>query len=125
MDLFDAIDALYRGEPVDRPPSSYMLNRFLTSDKDIAPFAHEFVLDIWDDYLLFEVWRALIPSSPAGAPYLGYGAPTKPGDNELVQEVMHRYNYNRQRAEEAVEMYELMDKKQELARHLGVDLEES
>ena len=120
MDLFGKIDALFKNEPIDDPPPAYMLNRFLSSDVDLAPWASVIVTHVQDDYLTYEIWREIIPPDPSGAPFLGYGAPTKPEDNALVEAVMDRYNYNRRRSEQAVEIYELLDLKAELAKRLGI-----
>lgn len=126
MDLFKQLDLLFNKQPLPEgvePPHPFVLHRFLASDRDFAPFAKQFNLDIWDPELNWEMWRTLLPRAP-GAPRLKYAAPKKaPEAEELTLRIMAVDGLQRVRAEEAVEILTASGHLTEAYDYYGVETE--
>lgn len=121
-DLFDKIDALFRKEEVESPPSAFMLHRFLASDLTYAQVAKEIALHNRDDARAFRLWQNIVPKQ-SRSPYLSYIAPGSPGDpHPLVERLMEVELMNRDEAEEALDLLRAADRVDEIAVAYGVDL---
>lgn len=120
----EQIGALYKHEKLERPPSMFVVHRFLASDRDLAPVAKVFNLNIRDDAMAWQTWRAVLPRQPK-APYLKYPAPGKAGKpSELVARAMEVFGWNRHTAQENINIIELAGQLDDFANRLGIELED-
>lgn len=122
MDLFDAINKLFRKEEIDNPLSDFMLHRFLASQKEYAPFCKEINLHIKNRKLVWKLWETMLPKAPR-APFLPYAAPKKQRvDDPFVQGLMDNCDIDIFEAMIWAELIELEDKKEKVANYYGIEL---
>jgi hypothetical protein len=125
--LFDKIDALFKGKhptELDSIPNFYIIHRFLASDKDYALVVRNIGHKIRGDDILWQFWRAVVPRV-SKSPYLKYPAPGKPGAaTDLAQRLANRRAMSRLEAEQTIDLFDEMGKKQDLANYLGIELNE-
>ena len=122
VELFDWIKALFLKNRVDstNKPPTFMINRFLASKQMFAPFAAWASRNIRDHVLAYEWWMTALPRQQQ--PFLSYPAPKKgPAADALVVAVMERFAYNREDAEQAVELVEIQERTNSLRKYLGVE----
>lgn len=120
-DLFEAIGALFRNRLPEDPPGSFILNRFLASRPELAPFAKDLSLHVRDSGMAWEVWRSLVPRSPR-PPRLKYPAPTQtPAAEDLVAALVDRSHLGWTEAEDLVALAEVGGFTEDLEGAYGVD----
>jgi len=119
MDLFEAIDTLFRKElPVD-PPGDFILNRFMASVLRFAPFAKDIGCAVRNTPMAWEVWRSLVPRGRP--PRMRYPAPKKQALPALVEALMQRTHLTKSEAEDAAELFALAGLTDEACRAYGVE----
>lgn len=82
VDLFGWLDAIYTKVTPKGTPPTFMLHRFLASEKDYAEAARELQLLRQPD-LIFGCWQALLPRDKK-APRFTYVVPKKPPAEEAL-----------------------------------------
>ena len=126
VDIFYALDCMFRGQLPKKFPSPWILHRFLAWDKDYAKAAKEVQanVDFADD--MFKVWMALVrPQRLRRAPRLKYVGPkNQPSAKGLVAALMSRKKVRREVAEQMAELIELQGKADEVRKEFGVDPDE-
>jgi hypothetical protein len=120
MDLFDAINRLFTKEPIENPPSDFMLHRFLSSQPAYAKVAHELHTFCRDRARLWAIWQSALPKKNK-APFLPYTAPKKKASNSLVEKYADLNNVSTEDAVEDVRVIELMGKLDDLKIEMGVE----
>lgn len=120
MDLFEAIKALYRKEEIPKPPSDFMLHRFLASEKIYAPFCKEISLHVFDRYLVWEIWKTALPRA-ARAPFFTYPAPKKKRIDHFTEELADRLDTSLAKSEDIVDIINLIGNREEVASYYGID----
>lgn len=123
VDIFAALDMLFRGERPEVFPSPWILQRFLASDQDFAQAAREVQDKIRGPEDTFEVWRGLVrPMGLSRAPKLTYVGPKKEKEAEgLIAAIMARKNVRRQVAEQMAELLELCGVAAQACKELGIE----
>ena len=120
-DLFTALDALFHKGNVEKPPSLFVVNRFLAWQPDFAPFAAA-ISRLRDDAMAWAVWKTALPRAARG-PRLGYPAPKRPAAAEgLIAALMERTHLSRSEAETTVDLAILAGETESMARTYGADL---
>lgn len=123
-DLFDAIDALFKKEKLERFPPFFIMHRFLASNPQYAIAARYFQREFRDQDMLFAVWQGILPKAN-GAPRLNYVAPKKePPAEKLVAVMVEKLHERRHVVEEMIELFEMQGREKELYQFFGVDPEE-
>jgi len=108
-DLFRWIDALYTKEPMDGTPPTFMMHRFLASDRDYAEACHVLQKEVREPELVFHVWKGLLPKMTA-APRFSYVAPKKgPAEEVLVSKMMRETGERRAVCEEMLDTLRRID----------------
>lgn len=101
VDINTALDAIFDGVPLERPPAPFILHRFLASDRDFCAVARDLQLDVRDPAMVFRVWQLALRG--VGKPKLFYTGPKKQkGADDLTLRLMEYYNCGREQAEEYV-----------------------
>lgn len=88
-DLFGWLDSLWTKKIPEGTPPTYMMHRFLASDRDLADAARELQLNVRDPKLVHRIWQGILPTG-RGAPRLSYVAPKKPPQEEELIERMRQ-----------------------------------
>lgn len=118
-DLFRWLDALYTKAQPEGTPPTWMMHRFLASERDYAEAARVFGKEIREPDLVFRAWQGLLPKG-GGAPRLGYVAPKKPpAEEDLVRRMMQVLGVRRGVCERMVELVRLGGRLPELYLHYG------
>lgn len=102
-DVFGWLDAMFTKQRPRGTPPTFMMHRFIASDKLYAPFAREVQLLRQPD-MIFGCWQALLPQDK-GAPRFGYAVAKKlPAEEALITRIREVLSVRRDVAEE---MYSL------------------
>jgi hypothetical protein len=118
-DLFGWIDALYSKKMPDGTPPTYMMHRFLASDRDLADVARVLQLELREPMLIFKTWQALLPKGRA--PRFNYIAAKKPpAEEELVTKMRSVLSEKRETVETMIEMVRLSGRLDELYIEFGI-----
>lgn len=92
-----------KARPEGRPPT-FVMHRFLASDRDLAEAARVLQRDAPDPRVCLRIWQGLLPRGRGVPRGLRYAAPKRPPAVEaLVARVMEVEDLRRELAEEAVE----------------------
>lgn len=120
--LFNYMDALFTKEPIEGKPPTYMMHRFLASEKMYAPVARLLQRDVREPELVFGVWVALLPKDRS-APRLMYVAPKKPpAEEELVTRMVAVLHESRVNVEAMLSLLEAAGKLADTYREFGVEM---
>lgn len=120
-DLFDWLNAIFTKKRPDGTPPTYVMHRFLASDKDFAGVARALQVEVRDPHLVFGCWQALLPKD-RGAPRLTYVVPKKaPEEEELVTKMRVVLSESRRTCEQILGIIQLAGREVDLYEELGVD----
>lgn len=123
--LFNYMDALFTKERIEGKPPTYMMHRFLVSDRVYAPVARLLQRDVREPELVFGVWVALLPKD-RGAPRLPYAAPKKPpAEEELVTRMCAVLHESRVNVEAMLSLLEAAGKLADTYREFGVEMDDN
>lgn len=120
-DLFGWLNAMFtKARPAGTPPT-YMMHRFLASDRDLAPAARWLQLQVREPDLVFRVWQGLLPKE-RGAPRFQYVAAKKPPKEEaLVTRLCSVLAESRRTVEAMLEVVKAAGQLSELYDELGME----
>lgn len=122
-DIFATIDRIFSGQKAHNPHSAFILHRFLGSDRDFCEIAKELQKDVVDPQMVMEIWRAAVPRGRP--PRLKYTGPRKGKAAEgLVERIMRVWGYNREQADEAVDLITTAGKLEDACAEFGVEVKE-
>lgn len=119
--LFGWLDCIWTKETLKGTPPTYMMHRFLASDRDYAPFAKALAHDVRDPHLVLGCWQALLPKD-SGAPRLSYVAAKKaPAEEALVQRMRTTLCESRRACEEMIDIVRLSGRLTDLYWEFGIE----
>jgi len=119
-DLFGWLDALFTKTRPEGSPPTFMMHRFLASDRDFAPVARALQMEVREPDLVFGVWQALLPEG-SGAPRLAYVVPKKGAEEEaLITRMRTVLSESRTTCEKMFEIAKLAGRELDLYEELGV-----
>ncbi len=119
-DLFGWLDSLWTKKIPDGTPPTYMMHRFLASDRDFADVARELQLTVREPALVHRIWQGMLPTG-RGAPRLSYIAPKKPpAEEELVERMKTVLSESRSTVETMVDIVRAAGRLRELYAEYGV-----
>ena len=116
------LDALWTKRRPEGTPPTFMMHRFLASNRDYALFARYLQLDLRrEPDLIFGTWQALLPKE-RGAPRLSYVvAKKRPEAEALTTRMQQVLGESRVVAEEMQALVVLTGREQELYIFFGVE----
>ena len=110
VDLFVAIKSLWTKERLEGMPPTFIMHRFLASDRDLAPVAKDLQKSIKGsegDAMRIQVWRGILPKG-RDSPRLSYVAPKKrPSEDKLTTKMMEVLSARREVVEEMIELFKI------------------
>lgn len=119
-DVFGWLDAIFTKATPRGTPPTFMMHRFLASDRIYASVARELQLLRFPE-MIFSCWQTLLPKE-SGAPRLGYVAPKKaPAEELLVSRMREVLAESRQTVEGMVAVAKLAGAEAELYAEFGVE----
>ena len=119
-DLFGWINALFTKERPEGTPPTFMMHRFLASDKAYAPFCRELQQRVKDPLLVFGIWQAVLPKD-SKAPRLSYVVPKKgPAEEALVERMKSVLSESRITCERMLAIIQLAGREKELYAEFGI-----
>lgn len=119
-DLFGWFDALYTKQTPGGTPPTYMMHRFMASDKDLAQFARVLQVQLREPMLIFKTWQALLPVGRS-APRWSYVVPKKPlAEEELVTRMRSVLSERRDVCEKMLDIVRLAGRETELYHEFGI-----
>lgn len=119
-DLFGWLDSLFNKSKPEGAPPTFMMHRFLVSDRDFAPAARVLQVNIRDPYLVWGTWQAMLPKG-RGAPRLQYAAAKKPPAEEaLVARMRQVLPESRHSIETMIAIVKAAGREAELYTEFGV-----
>jgi hypothetical protein len=118
-DLFGWLDALFTKVRPEGTPPTFMMHRFLASERDFAPVCRALQVEVRDPALVFGVWQALLPKD-RGAPRMSYVWPKKGADEEeLVTRMKSVLSESRFTCEQMLSLVQLAGKEKALYEEFG------
>lgn len=119
-DLFGWLNALFTKESPEGTPPTFMMHRFLASERDFAPVARALQYEVRDPALVFGVWQAMLPHDRS-APRLSYVWPKKGADEEeLVGRMKSVLSESRPTCEAMLSIIQLAGREKELYEEFGL-----
>lgn len=119
-DLFGWMDAIWTKAKPEGTAPTYMMHRFLASDRDFAQVARTLQMQVREPNLIFAVWQALLPKGRS-APRLQYVVAKKPPAEEALvtrmREVLHE---SRGTVESIIAIVRLAGREQALYDEFGI-----
>lgn len=121
VDLFGWIGALFSKKKHNGTPPTFMIHRFLASDRELANACRVLQRDVREPDLVFSVWQGLLPELDR-TPRFAYVAPKKPPAEEaLVARMKTVLAESRQHVEEMISVVTLTGRVHELYAEFGID----
>ena len=120
-DLFGWLDAVWTKAMPDGTPPTFMMHRFLASERDFADVARWLQLEVRDPLLVFKTWQAFTPKG-RGAPRLQYVAAKRlPAEEELVSRMKVTLAESRRTVEEMISVIAAAGQLSALYAEFGVE----
>ena len=118
-DLFAWINAIFDKTRPEGTPPTFMMHRFLASEKDYAPVCRALQTDVRDPHLVFGTWQALLPQGRA--PRFTYVWPKKGAEEEeLVTRMKSVLSESRRTCEAMLAIVQLAGRERELYQEFGI-----
>lgn len=119
-DVFGWLNAIFTKETPRGTPPTFMMHRFIASDRMYASVARELQLLRQPD-LIFGTWQALLPKD-SGAPRFSYVVPKKPPAEEALAARMRVVlSESRDTVEQMIELAKLAGAEEALYVEFGIE----
>lgn len=119
-DVFGWLNAIFTKERPRGTPPTFMMHRFIASDRIYASVARELQL-LRNPDLIFGCWQALLPKDK-GAPRFGYVVAKKPpAEEELVTRMRTVLAESRETAEDMLSLAKLGGAEAALYAEFGIE----
>lgn len=120
-DLFSWLDAIWTKQLHDGTPPTFMMHRFLASEKDLAIVARYLQVEVRDPALIFGTWQGMMPKG-RGAPRLQYVVAKRPkAEEELVTRMKEVLAESRESCEAMIGIIKLAGRLSELYAEFGIE----
>lgn len=121
VDIFEALDAMFRKQKLTEHPTPFILHRFLASDKDFAQVAKQVQLECTDAEMVFEIWRTAVPRMNKPPRFTYVGPRKQKAAESLVAALMLREHLRKEEAEDVAELAEMVKGTKKLEAYYGVE----
>lgn len=119
-DLFGWLNALWTKHRPEGTPPTFMMHRFLASERDFASVARTLQVEVRDPAMVFGIWQALLPDGRS-APRLQYVWPKKAAEEEdLVGRMRSVLSESRLTCERMLTIIQLAGREKDLYAEFGL-----